>query len=254
MRIFNSSLKFGISISFLCLFITVAYGQSSENSPTRSNAFFGSGFFISDDGFVITTNHIIEGAKKVFIKTRDRDVWLQASVIKVDAANDLALLRIPKKSTGLSLAHWDEVPLGLEVYVIGYPLGNAQGYGVRITEGIISGDQGVGARQNELFQLSAQTQRGNSGGPVFSPDGRVVGVVQSKIDAIKMLQKTNDFPQSINFALKSSVIEKFLAGMDVSYRAETINLGVRMRPYEAFRAKEKSVVRVMAFTTIAEVN
>ena len=208
----------------------------------------GTGFFISNDGYVMTANHVIQKRDKVLVKLRG-NLLQNATIVKVDVESDLALLKITAPTTPLSIANWTDIPVGLEIYVIGYPLPASANMGIRITEGLINGAVGIGQRRLDLFQLSAQVQKGNSGGPVLSPDGLVVGMVQGKLDALQVAEKTHDLPQNVNFALKSSVLMRFLEGTEVKTQYAWVNLAKRYRPYEILRLSEQSIVQVIGVGT-----
>lgn len=215
-----------------------------ENGLNKSVS-VGTGFFISNDGYLVTAYHVIRNRDKVLVKLRGNIVQ-NAITVKVDPESDLALLKIAGPTTPLAIANWADIPVGLEVYVIGYPLPASANMGIRITEGLINGAVGVGPRRADLFQLSAQVQKGNSGGPVISPDGLVVGVVQGKLDALQVAQKTQDLPQNVNFALKSSVLMRFLEGIESKSSYSWVNLAKRYRPYEILRLSEQSIAQVIA--------
>ena len=136
----------------------------------------GSGFFISADGYVVTNNHVIEGAEAITIALSDgRD--LQATIVGTDPATDLALLRVEDGGP------FDFVELDRELdarvgdWVVA--VGNPFGLGGTATAGIISATgRQIGAQQayTDFLQIDAPINRGNSGGPTFDLDGNVVGV------------------------------------------------------------------------------
>ncbi len=130
---------------------------------------FGSGFFIEQD--VIATNyHVIENANNVNVGFNNSGSKYNVSIVAVDAANDLALLRvngISKKP--LSISDEQIVP-GEKIFVIGTP----KGLQATISDGIVSGlrtDEG-----RDLIQITAPISPGSSGGPVFNKEGEVIGV------------------------------------------------------------------------------
>jgi S1-C subfamily serine protease len=165
--------------------------------------------------------------------------------VKVDAILDLALLHTKKNAPGLKLANWESVPIGLEVCSIGYPMLGFQGTSIRITQGIINSDEGASG-QKKLFQLSAEVEKGNSGGPVIAPDGSVVGIVLSKLDALSVAEKIQDLPQNVNFALKTRPLLKFLEDTPVNVKGSDLNLSVRLRPFEILKNTEPAIVRILS--------
>ena len=149
--------------------------QMPQGHPHRTVEARGSGFIISADGFVVTNNHVVKGATSVSV-TLDDGTVLPAKVVGRDARSDLALLRV--KPTGklpfIQLGESDDVQPGQWVIAVGNPYG----LGGTVTAGIVSArgrDIGEGP-YDSFLQIDAPINRGNSGGPLFSQDGRVVGV------------------------------------------------------------------------------
>ena len=87
------------------------------------------------------------------------------------------------------MSHSKGVPAGMDVVTIGYPQVAIQGLTPKITKGIVNSSTGLRDDKNS-FQFSAEVQKGNSGGPLIGPGGTVVGVVQSKLDALKLVWKS----------------------------------------------------------------
>jgi len=105
------------------------------------------------------------------------------------------------------------------VIVVGYPLGGLLGSGPQVTTGNVSSLIGPGDDTRAL-QFTAPTQSGNSGGPLLDSDGRVVGVVSAKLNAVRVHEMTGDIPQNVNFAIKAALARSFLdaAGVDCQSR------------------------------------
>ena len=110
--------------------------------------------------------------------------------------------------------------VGETITVAGYPLAGLLGSGVSITTGVVSNAAGPN-NDVRLMQITAPVQQGNSGGPVLDSEGRVVGVVVSKLDAIALAQLTGDLPQNVNFAIKEVVAKTMLDTHGVSYRTHS---------------------------------
>lgn len=135
----------------------------------------GSGFILSADGYVVTNNHVVKGATKV-TATLDDGTTLQARVIGRDPKTDIALLKLnsTRKLPFIELGESDDVQPGEWVIAVGNPYG----LGGTVTAGIVSAlgrDIGDGPYDN-FFQVDAPINRGNSGGPLITQDGKVVGV------------------------------------------------------------------------------
>jgi len=146
-----------------------------QQQPNRTVEARGSGFIISADGYVVTNNHVVNGATKVTV-TLDDGTTLQAKIIGRDPKTDVALLRV--KPTGklpfIDLGDSDEVQPGEWVIAVGNPYG----LGGTVTAGIVSAlgrDLHSGA-YNDFIQVDAPINHGNSGGPLFTQDGKVVGI------------------------------------------------------------------------------
>ncbi|MFT8419136.1 MAG: Do family serine endopeptidase [Acetobacter sp.] len=135
----------------------------------------GSGFVISADGYVVTNNHVVKGATKVSV-TLDDGTTLPAKVVGRDGKTDLALLKVTpaQKLPFIELGESDDVQPGEWVIAVGNPYG----LGGTVTAGIVSArgrDINEGPYDN-FIQVDAPINRGNSGGPLFTQDGKVVGV------------------------------------------------------------------------------
>lgn len=135
----------------------------------------GSGFIISADGYVVTNNHVVKGATKV-TATLDDGTSLSARIVGRDPKTDLALLKLTSTKTlpFVELGESDNVQPGEWVIAVGNPYG----LGGTVTAGIVSAlgrDIGDGPYDN-FFQVDAPINRGNSGGPLITQDGKVIGV------------------------------------------------------------------------------
>jgi hypothetical protein len=144
-----------------------------------------------------------------------------------------------------TLAEASEIPVGLEVYAMGYPRPRLMGRSIKITQGIINGDRSENG-DGDQFQFSAEIQQGNSGGPVLAPDGSVIGVAQRKLDALKIAERWRDLPQNVNYAIKSSVLVGFLREAGVPIHTKPLDFDINPRPYQIFRQAEGSIFFVIA--------
>ena len=153
------------------------YFEQMPNQPgptPRRGAGFGSGFIIDAEGYVVTNAHVVEGAEKILISLRDRREF-EATLIGADKRTDLALLKIDADNlTAVVLGDSDKVVVGQWVLAIGSPFG----FEYTATQGIVSavsrslrGDSYV-----PFIQTDAAVNPGNSGGPLFDTEGKVIGV------------------------------------------------------------------------------
>src|SRR3954465_5071262 len=142
----------------------------------------GSGFIISADGFILTNNHVVEGAEQVTVRLLDRREF-KAKVIGTDPNTDVAVLKIDARSLPpVALGNSDDARVGEWVLAIGNPLG--EGLTFTVTSGIVSAKgralaglpgRGQGSIQ-DFIQTDAAINPGNSGGPLVSVRGEVIGI------------------------------------------------------------------------------
>jgi TPR repeat protein len=189
---------------------SLAFRARPEGASRQAARKSGSGFFVSTAGYIITCQHVIEGASRVTVRTRNG--VLPAEVIKTDEANDLALLKVVGHFAALSLTNSQSVRLGDPVLTLGYPNIHVQGKELKLTRGEINSLAGM-KDDTRYFQMSAAVQPGNSGGPLLDRFGTVVGVVTLRLDDLRVLWSTGAMPQNVNYSLKSSHLIDFLRGI-----------------------------------------
>lgn len=150
------------------------YGQTRQGTST------GSGFVLSEDGYVVTNCHVIEGATAITV-TMDDGTEYNAKLVGSDATNDVALLKV--EATGLpavKLGSSDDLAIGDMVCAIGNPLGSLT---ATLTVGYVSGKDRQVTTDNatiNMIQTDAAINSGNSGGPLFNMYGEVVGITSAK--------------------------------------------------------------------------
>lgn len=150
--------------------------RSMPNSP-RSRSSMGSGFVLTEDGYIVTNNHVVEGADSVVVRFSDRREY-DAVIVGLDELSDLALLKIEAESLPiLPLAKPDQLKVGEWVLAIGSPFG----LDFSVTAGIVSAmGRSLPTETNDNYVPFIQTDvainPGNSGGPLFNLSGEVVGV------------------------------------------------------------------------------
>ena len=182
--------------------------SSSANSTSPDNPFAsGSGFFITDDGYLISNYHVVKDATQVRLVTSAG--LIAAKVVRVDAANDLALLKAEGKFSPLPIAASRTAHLGGTVATVGFPNIGLQGFAPKFARGEIASLSGA-ADDARYFQISVPVQPGNSGGALVDEHGNVVGVVSAKLDAVAALKSSGALPENVNYAVKSSFLLSFL--------------------------------------------
>ena len=152
-------------------------GQPGPQPRQRPRQSSGSGFIISNDGYIVTNNHVVAGAETVVVRLTDRREY-EAEIIGLDERSDLALLRIEAENlTVLRLGEPGELKVGEWVLAIGSPFG----LDYSVTAGIVSAKgRSLPTENNDNYVPFIQTDvainPGNSGGPLFNLEGEVVGV------------------------------------------------------------------------------
>ena len=148
--------------------------QKPGRRGPRNTSALGSGFVVSEDGFVVTNNHVIEGADEIMVEFSD-GAERAATVVGVDKNIDIALLKLDAEEplAFVSFGDSDIARVGDWVMAIGNPLGQ----GFSVSAGIISArNRELSGSYDDYIQTDAAINRGNSGGPLFNMDGKVIGV------------------------------------------------------------------------------
>jgi S1-C subfamily serine protease len=168
----------------------------------------GSGFFITRDGYLLTNFHVVKDADRIQVKYKTQ--YFKATVIDTDKEDDLALLKVEGGSfPALALSAKDTVDLGQQVFTIGFPNIEMQGFDPKYTEGSISSLSGMQGDEKE-YQISVPVQPGNSGGPLCDANGEVVGVVVARLNDMAVMQISGVVPQNVNYAVKIQPARRLL--------------------------------------------
>ncbi len=194
--------------------------SNTEIVQTRPES-SGSGFFITDDGILVTNEHVVKDA--VQIRLVASAGLIPAKLLKVDSANDIALLKAEGTFAALPVAVSRTVRLGSTVATVGFPNIGLQGFSPKFARGEISSLSGP-QDDARYFQISVPVQPGNSGGALVDERGNVVGVVSAALSAKAALAATGALPQNVNYAVKSSFLLGFLESMpDVAAKLKEPN-------------------------------
>jgi S1-C subfamily serine protease len=182
----------------------------------ESGTFVGTGW-LGPKGYMITANHVIEGATKLEL-AYDGKVIGTAEVVVADPANDIAILRPILPGAPHRFIPFEAVSskLGDRVFTLGYPAPDVLGMALKMTSGEVSATSGNDAASGRMddarfMQVSIPIHSGNSGGPVIDSQGRAVGIVISKMN------KTGDdeVAQNVNYALKIGYVRSLMAELPV---------------------------------------
>jgi S1-C subfamily serine protease len=183
---------------------------AGPEAPTE-NQRFGTGFFVSATGDILTNNHVVDGCKS--LATADGGAL---SVVSRNQSVDLALLKSSTKPSSVAV-FGGSLQVGSPVMAFGFPLPGLLTAEGNATNGIISALSGPNGDLS-LIQITAPVQPGNSGGPLIDQYGRVVGVIVAKLDALEVAKVTGDIPQNVNFAIKVNLVTAFLDSTEIPYR------------------------------------
>ncbi|MEP2640800.1 Do family serine endopeptidase [Roseobacter sp.] len=195
--------------------------EGQGERPRRSSA-LGSGFVISEDGYVVTNNHVIDGADEIMIEFYPGGgELLKAEVIGTDPNTDIALLKVEADGPlpFVSFGDSDIARVGDWVVAMGNPLGQ----GFSVSAGIVSArNRALSGTYDDYLQTDAAINRGNSGGPLFNMDGEVVGVNTA-------ILSPNGGSIGIGFSMASNVVTRVVDQLKEFGETRRGWLGVRIQ-------------------------
>ena len=204
----------------------IAQQSSSPFGGSQSGTATGSGFAISNDGYIVTNDHVVDGASNVKVKVGDGSTKT-AKVIGTDQSTDLALLKIDtgdKDLTPLVLGDSHGVKVGDPTYAIGNPFGLSR----TLTTGVVSALQRQieapdGFAISDVIQTDAALNPGNSGGPLLDAAGNVIGV-NSQIETGTGSASSGNV--GIGFAIPSNTVRSVIEQLRASGKAKHAYLGI----------------------------
>ncbi|MEN9010701.1 MAG: trypsin-like peptidase domain-containing protein, partial [Yoonia sp.] len=174
--------------------------DNGDSAPRRSSA-LGSGFVISSDGYIVTNNHVIEGADEILIEFYPGgEDGVPAELVGTDPKTDIAVLKVDLK--GLPFVEFgDSDAVGSRVGDWVMAMGNPLGQGFSVSAGIVSArNRALSGTYDDYIQIDAAINRGNSGGPLFNMDSEVIGVNTA-------ILSPNGGSIGIGFAMSSAVVK-----------------------------------------------
>ena len=168
----------------------------------------GTAFAVNTDGVLLTNEHVIDGCSTIAL-VRDKNEF-PVTLLASDKELDLAVLKANIQTSPLNMSN-EPISLMQDIFVAGFPFGDRLSTSLKVTRGIVSSMTGIGS-DDKLFQIDAAIQPGNSGGPIYSTSGKVVGVVVSKLNDLTILKEFNALPENTGFGIKiqygMSLLEK----------------------------------------------
>ncbi|MCR5180900.1 MAG: Do family serine endopeptidase [Bacteroidaceae bacterium] len=190
--------------------------QEIETQPKRQGA--GSGVIISSDGYIVTNNHVVEGADEILVKLNDNTEY-KGRVIGLDATTDLALIKVEAKGLpAIKIGDSDALKIGEWVLAVGNPFNLTS----TVTAGIVSAKaRSLGANGVESFiQTDAAINAGNSGGALVNERGELVGINA-------MLYSQTGSYSGYGFAIPTTIMNKVVADLKEFGTVQRAMLGVR---------------------------
>lgn len=222
--------------------------QPKKSEPVQTG--LGSGVIISEDGYIVTNNHVIDGADKLEVLLNDNST-LEAKIIGTDEATDLALIKIDTQ--GLSpITFGDSETLKVGEWVLA--IGNPFGFNSTVTAGIVSakgrslGQNSSGKVGIESFiQTDAALNPGNSGGALVNLKGELVGINSA------IYSNTGTYA-GFSFAIPTSIVRKVITDIKQFGTVQRAVLGCTVANLDAKLAKEKKITAVKAGVLVISVS
>ena len=196
------------------------FQDRSPNDRARRSSALGSGFVISEDGYIVTNNHVIESADEIFIEFFSGEE-LEAKLVGTDPNTDIALLKVEadKPLDYVMFGDSDTARVGDWVVAMGNPLGQ----GFSVSAGIVSArNRALSGSYDDYIQTDAAINRGNSGGPLFNMDGEVIGVNTA-------ILSPNGGSIGIGFSMASNVVTRVVDQLQEFGETRRGWLGVRIQ-------------------------
>ena len=197
--------------------------QDPEGDAPRKSEALGSGFVVSADGYIVTNNHVIEGADEILIEFfPGGEAGVPATLIGTDKNTDIAVLKVDLEDLPF-VSFGDSNAPGARVGDWVMAMGNPLGQGFSVSAGIVSArNRSLSGTYDDYIQTDAAINRGNSGGPLFNMDGDVVGVNTA-------ILSPNGGSIGIGFAMSSAVVESVVDQLKEFGETRRGWLGVRIQ-------------------------
>lgn len=178
-----------------------------EKKAAQETLGFGTAWGV-EKGYLVTASHVVEGSGRISVYLGGEKIGTATRVVN-DKVNDIAILKMSNNYRISALSLSDKTArLGQSIFTLGFPVPGVLGQRIKMTAGEISSTSGM---QDDIrqIQISVPIQQGNSGGPIISWDGKVVGVVHAKLS--KFSESGSDLsPENINYAVKTAYIKPLL--------------------------------------------
>jgi S1-C subfamily serine protease len=213
--------------------------RNHPDSSTVSSS--GTAFFVAPN-LLVTNNHVVkECGTNIEVRYPDRP-WYPAKIEGQDNANDLALLHTDMENLAVAFFRLQS-RVGEPVAAYGFPYAGLLSSSGNFTMGNVAALAGIDD-DSRFIQISAQVQPGNSGGPLLDLSGSVIGVISSRLNAIKMMREGGDVPQNVNFAIQAPIVVSFLSAKGVSLKSDSSVTHGELPPADVADLAKKITVQV----------
>jgi S1-C subfamily serine protease len=204
----------------------------------------GTGFVIQQNGYILTNYHVIKNATRITITVPGRQA-VAARLVTTDQEKDLAILQVSLGNlTALPIASSEAVQVLDSVTVLGYPLPGELGTALSASDGKVNAVREGRNSSTSLFQIDANVNPGNSGGPLLNNHGEVVGIVVAKINSLQYAKENGALPERINFAIPineaQALLRKVIPNFMLSDRQEVLT------DQQVFQSAKGSTVLIVA--------
>ena len=223
--------------------------QQQNREPVQTG--LGSGVILSEDGYIVTNNHVIDGAEKLEVLLNDNSTY-EATVIGTDEATDLALIKIDASGlSAITFGDSEAVKIGEWVLAVGNPFG----FNSTVTAGIVSAKArslGQNSRNGRMgiesfIQTDAALNPGNSGGALVNLKGELIGINSA------IYSNTGSY-SGFSFAIPTSIVKKVMVDLMQYGSVQRAVLGCSVTELDAKLAKEKDITAVKSGLLVREVN
>lgn len=205
----------------------------------------GTGFAVSNDGWILTNAHVIDSCERVEIVG-----FGDAGDIRKDSTNDLALIKATTSQTLKPLAfRQNNTRLGEDIIALGYPLNGLLSDSIKMTTGNVNSLSGIG-NDTRFLQISTPVQPGNSGGPIIDKNGDVLGITTAVLSKA-IADKGGFTAQNVNFAIRITVADLFLQAQGIAspHPLETEVRPSNLSTADIAEATSPSVFKILCYTT-----
>ncbi|MCH5217004.1 MAG: Do family serine endopeptidase [Muribaculaceae bacterium] len=220
--------------------------QQQDREPVQSG--LGSGVILSEDGYIVTNNHVVEGADKLEVLLNDNSTY-DAKIIGTDEATDLALIKIDAQGlSAITFGDSEAVKVGEWVLAVGNPFG----FNSTVTAGIVSAkarslNKGGSMGIESFIQTDAALNPGNSGGALVNLKGELIGINSA------IYSNTGSYT-GYSFAIPTTIVKKVMADLRQYGTVQRAVLGCTVMDLDAKLAKEKDITATKTGILVVSVN